>query len=226
MRHVLVLQNFYLPLYRGAYCCHYWGHFSLITPATTTTTSTSISTVFTIKPFDNTKFRWDRWVKRLEGAYEIFQVTTEVRRKQYLLHYIGADPYDILRDKLAPDEPTSKSYKELVSIMKQYYSPAPLEIAENYRFHQRKQQEGESAQDFLTALQKLAINCNFGTYLNTALCNQFTFGLRSERIQNRLLETKNLTYQSALETAIAMELSAKDAAEIHQKSTINAVSTK
>ena len=128
---------------------------------------------------------------------------------------MGADPYDVLYDKLAPAERTSKTYEELVSIMKQYYSPAPLEIAENYRFHQRKQHEGESAQEYLTALQKLAINCNFGTYLNTALPNQFTFGLRSERIQNRLLESKKLTYDSALETAVAMELSARDAAEIH-----------
>nr|XP_003708371.1 PREDICTED: uncharacterized protein K02A2.6-like [Megachile rotundata] len=189
-------------------------------------TSPTVHTVFTIEPFDNTKLRWDRWVKRLEGAFSIFNVTSEDSRKQYLLHYMGPEPYDILCDRLAPNEPTSKTYQELVSLMKQYYNPAPLEIAENFRFHQRKQQEGESVQEFLTALQKLAINCNFGTYLDTALRNQFTFGLRSERIQNRLLETKNLTIHIALETAIGMELSAKDAAEIHQKPTISAINSK
>lgn len=69
----------------------------------------------------------------------------------------------------------------------------------------------------MTALRKLAINCNFGGYLNTALRNQFVFGLRSTSIQNRLLESDEVTIESALRTAQAMELSAKGSADIQQQ---------
>lgn len=96
---------------------------------------------------------------------------------------------------------------------------------ENYRFHLRKQADDESVEEFSIALRKLAIHCNFGAYLSTALWNQFVFGLRSARIQNRLLETTKLTMDGALNTAKAMELSAKGGAEIQQqkdsKSSIN-----
>lgn len=44
--------------------------------------------------------------------------------------------------------------------MTEHYMPTPLEIAENYCFQMRKQQEGESLQDFAAAIHKLSINCN------------------------------------------------------------------
>ncbi|KAK9727473.1 hypothetical protein QE152_g19137 [Popillia japonica] len=144
-------------------------------------TNTTVQTIFTIEQFDNAKNHWSRWVKRLEGAFTIFNVPDD-KKVGYLLHYMGADAFDTLCDKLAPEDPWLKEYKFLVDYMQQYYNPAPLEIAENFRFNKRRQQEGESVQEYLTALQKLAINCNFGTYLKTALRNQFVFGLKNEKI--------------------------------------------
>lgn len=184
--------------------------------------STTIQTVFNIEPYDN-RTSWTRWVSRLEGAFKIFGVP-EDKTVFYLLHYMGADPYDVLCDKLAPVQPCTKKYQELVDIMSKHFCPEPLEIAENYRFHLKKQGEGESIQDFVTNLRKLALNCKFGEYQPTALRNQLVFGLRSEKIQSRLLETKKLTLEKALDIAYGMELSAKDAAFLHKPTgTIGAV---
>ncbi|KAK9695363.1 hypothetical protein QE152_g32632 [Popillia japonica] len=91
--------------------------------------------------FDNAKNQWSRWVKRLEGAFTIFNVPDD-KKVGYLLHYMGADAFDTLCDKLAPEDPWLKEYKFLVDYMQQYYNPAPLEIAENFRFNKRRQQEG------------------------------------------------------------------------------------
>ncbi|GJQ79708.1 hypothetical protein Trydic_g5855 [Trypoxylus dichotomus] len=76
----------------------------------------------------------------------------------------------------------------------------------------RKQQEGESINDFLSAL--LIIVNSEHMYLETALRNQLVFGLRSGNIEGRLLECKNLTLERALATATSMEMSAKSTAEI------------
>lgn len=183
-------------------------------------TNTTVQTIFTIEQFDNAKNQWSRWVKRLEGAFTIFNVPDD-KKVGYLLHYMGADAFDTLCDKLAPEDPWLKEYKFLVDYMQQYYNPAPLEIAENFRFNKRRQQEGESVQEYLTALQKLAINCNFGTYLKTALRNQFVFGLKNEKILYRLLETKDLTLERALEISVSMELSSRDVAQLHQKGNVH-----
>ncbi|XP_031358777.1 uncharacterized protein K02A2.6-like, partial [Photinus pyralis] len=173
------------------------------------------SIIFQIEMFENSRFQWERWVKRLEGAFDVFQIE-ENKKLPYLLHYMGPDTYDLLCDKLSPNKPTDKTYNQVVKLLQDYYSPVPLEIAENFRFHQRKQHEGEGIQEFYTALQKLAIHCNFGDYQKKALRNQFVFGMRSEKIQNRLLETKDLTMDKAIEIAVGIELSARDTAQLHR----------
>ncbi|KAK9754287.1 hypothetical protein QE152_g1374 [Popillia japonica] len=113
-----------------------------------------------------------------------------------LLHYMGSEAYDIVCDKISPEKPSEKSYEELISVIKSHYSPEPLEIAEIFRFLQRKQHEGESALEYLTALQRLATTCKFADYLKKALRNQFVFGLRAQNIQSRLLEQRNLTFEN------------------------------
>ncbi|XP_017489624.1 PREDICTED: uncharacterized protein LOC108377840, partial [Rhagoletis zephyria] len=178
--------------------------------------------------FDKATMQWSRWVARFEETVTMLEVSE--KNKSLLLIYMGQETYDMLYDKLAPATPAEKTYAEIKRIISDVYDPAPLEIMENYRFHLRKQNESESVEEFSIALRKLAINCNFGTYLETALRNQFVFGLRSTRIQNRLLETKDLKMDAALTTAKAMELSAKGGAEIQQqkdvKSPINYIQQK
>lgn len=164
--------------------------------------------VFTIESF-NRRYRWDRWAKRLEGAFSISNITNEEVKKSHLFHYMGIEAYNILCDIIKSEEPASKTYAEIIDIMQEYYDPAPSEITGNFLFNQRTQQEQEGVQEFLSALQKLSINCRFNSYLEKALRNQFTFGLRNQVIQNRLLETNNLTLETAFKVAYGMELSAE-----------------
>lgn len=115
---------------------------------------------------------------------------------------------------MAPADPYAVPFEELVANLAEFYTPEPLEIAENFRFHQRKQKDGESVKDFVAALHKLSVHCNFGPYLKTALRNQLVFGLSSHRGQSRLLESKDLTFDKAVQVATAMELSEKDSRQL------------
>ena len=176
---------------------------------------TSIQTNFTVDPFNVQTTKWSRWVKRLEVAFKLFGVIDELK-VPYLLHYMGTDAYDILSDKLAPEEPDSKDYEEIVKMMNMFYDPTPVEISEVFRFQCRKQTEGESVQEFLHAIQKMSIYCGFGEFLKRAQRNQFVCGLTSKRIQGRLLESRGLTLEKAVDIAVSMELSEKDANSLHK----------
>lgn len=190
-------------------------------PSTSNTSRTSTVTpygnpfqsTFNIEYFDKHKCSWTRWVERLENVFLIYG-TPEIVRASLLLHYIGQDTYNTLCDKLTPEKPVQKSYAELVKLLENHFEPKPLEIVENYRFHLRKQQDGENIEEYLVNLRKLSLHCNFGAYLETALRNQFVFGLKSQKMLSRLLETPNLTLQLAVEKAKAMELSESGGAEI------------
>ncbi|XP_029178410.1 uncharacterized protein K02A2.6-like [Nylanderia fulva] len=114
---------------------------------------------------------------------------------------------------------TGNDYESLTAKLEEFYDPAPLEIAENFKFHQRRQIEGEQVQQFAAALHKLSLHCKFGSYLKTALRNQLVFGLSSKKIQTRLLEKKELTYEEAVQIATTMELSEQGATSLQNGAT-------
>ncbi|XP_071575575.1 uncharacterized protein [Temnothorax nylanderi] len=173
---------------------------------------------FSIDTFDPATTDWKRWLQRFTAAAKIFKVSDE-QKVMYLLHFIGSTAFDVICNKLAPTDPYTVSFNTLVDSLTEFYALVPLEIAENFRFYQRKQRDGESIKDFVAALHKLSVHCNFGTYLKTALRNQFVFGLASHRAQSRLLEMKDLTFDKAVQVATAMELSEKDAQQLQSGST-------
>lgn len=70
----------------------------------------------------------------------------------------------------------------------------------------------------MAGLRQAAQNCNFGTYLDTALRSQLVCGLRDTEIQERLCIQK-LTLGQALERACTMESVAKEAQSLHTHGT-------
>lgn len=177
---------------------------------------------FNFEAFDKSKTTWARWVQRFELALEIFNCDTG-KKKKYLLHFMGAETYDLLSDRIYPKTVSQLIYDEISRELASYFDPEPNEILENYRFHVYKQKEEQSCDDFLKELRRLSAHCNFGNYLDTAIRNQFVFGLKSQALRSRLLEKKDLTLEKAIEVAKAMEVSSRGCAEIQEKATVNAI---
>ena len=74
-------------------------------------------------------------------------------------------------------------------------------MAERFHFHRRQQAVGENVADYVAALRRLAMHCQFGAYLLEALRDRLVCGLRSEEQQKRLLAEHNLTFDKALAIA-------------------------
>ncbi|XP_011699447.1 PREDICTED: uncharacterized protein LOC105456824 [Wasmannia auropunctata] len=170
--------------------------------------------------FDSKQQTFLRWLQRLEGAFRVFRIQEGEEKVAYLLHFIGVEAFGNLCDRLDPEDPYQLAYADLVNKLKEYYAPEPLGIAEIYIFRKRLQQPEESVQEYMAALQKLSLHCKFGEYLKTELRNQFVFGLRNQRIQGRLLETANLTMESALKTVSGMELAEKGVSELKTEAAV------
>ena len=62
----------------------------------------------------------------------------------------------------------------------------------------------------MAEVRKLTKTCNFGSYLDTALCDQLVCGLKDPWIQHELLCVQKLTIAQALERARVMEAVAKE----------------
>lgn len=175
---------------------------------------------FNIEYFDEHKFTLERWIQRFEGAFIVFNIEDANIKKNYLLHYIGSDHYNLICDRLIPRKPSDRdvTYDTIKKILESYFSSQPLEIVEIFKFHHRVQMKGESIRDYITALRKMAVNCNFGDYLNNALRNQFVCGIRNRIVKEKLLSMRDLKFDDAMTIALNMELMQRKLSGVTQPS--------
>ena len=137
---------------------------------------------------------------------------------------MGKETYSLLSNLVAPAKPASKSYGELVAVLKAHLKPKVLVIAERFRFHQRRQRENETVAQYMAELRKLADKCQFQfkDYLEEALRDRFVCGLREELVQRKLLTLEDpVTLQKVYETAQSMEAAQARACELQASSRVS-----
>ncbi|XP_068697605.1 uncharacterized protein [Montipora foliosa] len=166
-----------------------------------------------------------------EGSTQANRVVAE-RKRAIFLTEVGAEVYSTVSNLLAPVKPKDTPFTEIVSTLEKHYNPKPLEIAQSFHFSTRNQKLGESIGDYVLALKKLAIHCNYGEFLDRALGDRLVCGLSNPKIQNKLLNTEDLTFEKACRIAKAMEMAERNTEEfrIHpttsEGSQVNQLTTK
>ena len=118
---------------------------------------------------------------------------------------IGKNTYSTLKDLYLPDLPFDKSYQEMTTLVKGFYKPKVLEVAETYRFHQTVQKENESVNEYANKLKRLAVHCNFGQNFQRAL-----------RVRKKKLLSEDRTFEQTLKVAQANELAEKESKQLLQ----------
>lgn len=108
------------------------------------------------------------YLERLQ-LYITANSISEEKTVSVLLTVVGPKVYSLLRSLVAPALPQEKSFEELVECLKEHFSPKPIVIAERFRFYRRSQRGHETVAEFVADLRRLAINCEFGAFLDKAL---------------------------------------------------------
>ena len=121
-----------------------------------------------IDPFDNSKESWPSYIERAEQFFLVNDIASE-KKAPILLTTMGSKTYSLLRSLVSPAKTAEKSYSDIVKILQANLNPAPLKIAERFRFLQRMQEEGETIGQYIACLQKMTEYCDYGTILNQIL---------------------------------------------------------
>ena len=93
--------------------------------------------------FDDALENWTCYKERLDQYFAANDVAVD-KKVPALLSLIGARTYQILRDLTAPALPKDKDFAQLCEILGKHFNPAPLVIAERFRFYKRDQKHDES----------------------------------------------------------------------------------
>ncbi|KAG0436607.1 hypothetical protein HPB47_017862 [Ixodes persulcatus] len=187
------------------------------------------------------KFPWERWIPLFEyflGASGALQLSAE--RRQYLLrHCLGLEGqriFDTLPSSravavpsqattsAAASSPASSSvvatptrrdiYQEAVDSLSAHFQRSCNLSLERHRFHRRYQRPEESLSDYLTDLRVLAVPANFGPQQDENIREQFTAGVLSTQVRERLLLDSNLPFDQAVQIVLNIERTKAEAKEL------------
>ena len=94
---------------------------------------------------------------------------------------MGTNNFQLLLNLTTPQEPGDFTYAQVIEKLTAHYKPKPLKLAECFCFYQ---QHGEHVIDYVA---ELAVNCEFGNFLDEAPCDRLMCDIRDEATQCRLI---------------------------------------
>lgn len=154
----------------------------------------------------------------LDGKTELVKVNT-------FLNAVGADAVEVY-DTFTMTTVQRATYNDVIQAFENFCKPRKNTVYERYIFHQRNQREGESFDTFLIDIKRLIRTCEFGDTENEMLRDRIVLGVTDKRLQTRLLETSDLTYETAIEKCRTSEATKEQTTNLNKTATVSELRTK
>ena len=155
--------------------------------------------------------------KRFRRQWENYAVATRLNKedpefqKAVFLATIGEDALDIFEGFRFENEDDDKNVNKIIEKFQEFCVGETHEAYEAYQFHCRRQEISENMDAFVTALRKLAKNCNFGQQEDRMIRDQIIVGIRDDSLRKKMLEDKKLDLDKCLCLGRAHETSTHQA---------------
>eukprot|EP00118_Oscarella_pearsei_P023104 m.272463 g.272463 ORF g.272463 m.272463 type:complete len:1311 (+) comp40563_c0_seq3:40-3972(+) len=153
---------------------------------------------------------WPMWRKR----WERYRVATKLNNKgediqvSTFIYSMGEKAEEIL-SSFQLGEDGEKVYTTIMQKFDGYFVKKHNVTYERARFNRRRQLEGETVDEFLTALHSLAEHCQFERQYDDFVRDIFVIGLKDESLTEVLLQDAELTLEKAMTSARAREAARK-----------------
>ena len=176
-----------------------------------------------ISEFDPEKEEWQQYAKRLDHFFAANEIDDAGKKRSVFLSVVGPSTYKLLTNLIAPAEPATKTYKDLVGELTKHHSPKPSEVVQRLQFYSRDRKPGESVSTYVAELRSIAIFCNFEGTLDKMLRDRLVGGIDNVQIRRRLRQEKDLDFAKALEIAQSLEAVEKNEKTLQHERDADAV---
>ena len=150
-------------------------------------------------PFDfKSPDEWPRWRRRFQQFREASGLATEGDTKQVstLLYCMGETAEDVLTSTdISADE--RKTFGSVIAKFDSFFKVRKNIIFERARFNRRSQEDGESAEEFITSLYQLVENCEYGALQDQMIRDRIVVGIRDQALSQRMQLDPDLTVEKA-----------------------------
>ena len=158
--------------------------------------------------------QWRHWNRTFTSF--LSQLEGQMPNKlDVLINYVSPRVYDYIAE--------CETYDDAVSVLESLYVKPKNEIFARHLLATRKQEAGESLDQYLQSLQQLSRDCNFKAVSaeqarDELIRDAFINGLSSVHIRQRLLENKTLDLRTAVDQARALESAQRHSESYHHPS--------
>ena len=156
-----------------------------------------------IEAFDfSTPTEWPHWIRRFERFRNASGIAEKSEESQIdtLIYSMGDKADDILQSFNLSEE-ASKSYKTVKERFDTHFVQKRNIIFERAKFNSRKQEPGESVDDFITDLHCLARYCNYGNLHEEMIRDRIVVGIRDNKLSQKMQLEPELTLKKAIDLA-------------------------
>ena len=150
--------------------------------------------------------RWKAWKRRFETYLVATNVTADKQKRALLLYQAGEETQDLF-DTLTD---TGTDYATALTKLDAYFTPKKNVDYEIFQFRQAVQKEGETIDQFVTRLRKVAATCEFAD-LDKELKAAVIQHCQSKQLRRYALREDDLTLDKLLSKARALEASERQA---------------
>ncbi|KAI4490278.1 hypothetical protein M0802_010746 [Mischocyttarus mexicanus] len=158
-----------------------------------------------IKKFDPGRKSFLLWQNEFEFVVNLLRVSDDI--KAYFLIYMMSFPVrQNIEERIAPYSIFAYSYKRLIYMLEELYSPYRGLDAIIYRFLMRNQMPFESAELYILALIQILSEFNYCFIDKIGLLKRFLEGLKSTLAKCHLNQIRELTLDNAVLIAQHIEL--------------------
>ena len=172
--------------------------------------------------FDEASESFEAYSQRLNNYFHLKGLTgatpdVDHAKVRVLINCLGARHYQRLANITSPDLPETKGYDDLITLLKDNFTPKRNILTEQHTFFSREQQQGESLKDFINNLNELARNAEFVSHCKDEQCTkelsktmirvQFIRGMADPDIREPILMLGTATLDDIKDKALTIESS-------------------
>ena len=151
------------------------------------------------KPFDGRPENWQKWRQRFE-RYRTGTALEEGKLVSTFLYSMGNVADDILATLTGVDESTT-AYVDLLAAFDAHFGGRKNTIFARVKFNRRVQRVGETVDNFIQDLHKLAEDCEYGALKDELIRDRIVVGVTDDDLSNLLQTKANLTLAEAIQSS-------------------------
>ena len=167
--------------------------------------------------------------KTFRSMWTNYETATKLNHEQEevrvatLLSCVGLEAFELFQSLDFEHEDDRKKMKAVLDRLEKHCVGETNETFERYIFRNRNQDENEPIETYVTVLRALVRSCKFRDLEESLLRDQIVKGIRDDAVRRKLLQTRELNLQKAIDICRASEMSSRQLKEMKPSDDVHKV---